>query len=167
MNTLTVAGSARDKRDALRMLRELYAREGLPPTLDLQAVEQATGQADPEVRAEAWALFARVQPDPSARVAALEAALRDPAAPVRLSAVALLGDPARDGELLVRAVSDSDAKVRAAGVRHLATLDDGRALPLLFAALRDREPRSARRSGARLGCAKRAGRCRCAARGGR
>lgn len=133
VNELTSAHSPRDKRDALRMLGEVTQRGELGAA-DLGAVERACEHADPDVRAEAWALLLHAR-GPSLP---LEAALRDSAAPVRALAIEALG--ARSSATPVNPSLEADAKLRAVAVRALAASAHEHALAWLLEALRDDAP---------------------------
>ncbi|MEY4510482.1 MAG: hypothetical protein RLZZ450_2604 [Pseudomonadota bacterium] len=133
VNTLTSATTPRDRRDALRLLRELAEREGVPEGLDLSAVEAASQNVDPDVRAEAWSLLAVARRNPDR----LELALRDVSPVVRLAALQALRRLAPAHEALVRAVTDPDPNLRAAAVGTLAQRDDTRSVSLLASALHD------------------------------
>ncbi|MDB4975826.1 MAG: hypothetical protein JWN48_4167 [Myxococcaceae bacterium] len=144
---LTSASTPRDKRDALRLLASLLARGDWQAGAENAVLQQLASDADPDVRIDALRLLAALPAlertgDPWLR------ALDDRAPTVRAAAVAALQGRGKAGpqtqlaepellEGLLRASSDTDARVRQAALQALAALDDPRALDALIHALQD------------------------------
>jgi HEAT repeat protein len=128
VSALTAAETQRERRDALRLLRELEQ------PFDLAAAEPALLHGDPGVRADAVALLGRRELGPRVLARALE----DPAPEVRVAALRAIGQqPDAHLQELLRSLGDREPSVRSASIDALAWSEDRSAIAALTSSLHD------------------------------